>query len=50
MIKWIRKLLNLCDHEWKHASNDIADNGKVVEILYCDKCHRFKTREWPRSE
>lgn len=44
-MNWLGKLLGLCAHEWKHASNFISWGGPV-EVLICDKCLCLRHKPW----
>ena len=48
-MKWLRKLLGLCEHDWQHATNVLDTKLQPVEVLRCSKCHRTYFRYWPRG-
>lgn len=45
MIKFLRNLFGLCEHEWVHATNVMRPYGPV-EGQVCRKCLRLRWREW----
>jgi hypothetical protein len=48
MIKWLRNLFGLCEHDYIHASNIMTMNGPR-EVLMCKKCHKLSYRYWPKN-
>lgn len=45
MLKWIKKLLGICDHEYSHITNIITVDGPT-EVLGCTKCFKYKYIHW----
>ena len=48
-MKWIRRLLGLCEHKWKVINEQkcvCADMGPYTRIiLQCEKCGNVKGKE-----
>lgn len=47
MIKWLRKLLGLCEHEWQHSCymrvRDLDLGTSWLESSqHCDKCKNYR--------